>query len=55
VGSSANFQQRMVVHRRTKQFASWRAWPCLNRKDAYRREDAMLREYAPYLNKKACA
>lgn len=55
VGSTKHLQQRVGAHRKDKSFAYWIAWPCQDRKDAYRREDAMLREFAPYLNRRASA
>ena len=53
VGSSSNFRLRLTEHRREKEFAAWRAWPCRDREDAYRREEQMLRDVLPPLNRKA--
>lgn len=52
VGSSEHFDQRLMVHRGDKNFASWRAWPCADRATAYRRESEMLRDVMPRLNRR---
>jgi hypothetical protein len=52
VGSSEQFRQRIKAHKKTKAFEYWRAWPCTDRADAYRRESEMLAEVMPHLNKR---
>lgn len=54
LGSTASFVARLSAHRHAgKSFAFWRAWPCADREDAYRREEQMLRQALPRLNVKA--
>ena len=52
VGPIEHFDERLMAHRKDKDFASWRAWPCLDREDAYRRESEMLRDVMPRLNRR---
>lgn len=52
VGSTGDLQRRLIEHRREKTFDSWRAWPCIDRIDAYRRESEMLRTVMPALNRR---
>lgn len=54
VGSTNQFTGRLSGHRNAgKVFSSWRAFPCNDRDDAYSVEDRLLKEYLPYLNKRA--
>jgi hypothetical protein len=53
LGSTHHFANRVRAHRQDKQFSRWRAWPCRDREDAYRREEEMLRGHLPPLNRKA--
>jgi len=53
VGSTQSFKTRIDCHTREKSFARWAAYPCEDRKAAYRMEARLLREHKPYLNKKA--
>ncbi|WP_432563691.1 GIY-YIG nuclease family protein [Kineococcus sp. SYSU DK003] len=53
VGSSMQFRSRLTWHRKRKSFRYWAAYPCADREDAYVREERMLREVLPRLNKKA--
>lgn len=54
VGSTGQLRARLKQHLNGgKAFSTWRAWECKDRAAAYEREDAMLREVAPYLNRRA--
>lgn len=54
VGSTLDFKARIKAHVKAgKRFASWAAWPCRDREHAYQREEQMLRDVMPYLNRKA--
>jgi hypothetical protein len=54
VGSSAHFRDRLKAHIKDgKPVTAWTAYPCVDREAAYTLEDRLLREYKPYLNRKA--
>lgn len=54
VGSTDDFRPRMSRHAKDgKQFVNWQAHPCQDRDHAYRLEDRLLKQYKPYLNRKA--
>ena len=56
VGSTGHFRRRMHWHAdEGKAFVFWRAHPCNSRAAAYELEDQLLRQYKPYLNKRAAA
>lgn len=56
VGSTRYFRKRTHQHAdEGKRFVYWRAYPCDSRAAAYALEDRLLREYKPYLNKRAAA
>lgn len=53
VGSTMRFRNRLAQHRRAgKSFTRWSAYQCADREAAYAREDQMLREALPRLNKR---
>lgn len=54
LGSTDQMMSRLSGHVHDgKRFTSWRAWPCRDREDAYRREVEMLRGCLPRLNVRA--
>ncbi|WP_055477532.1 GIY-YIG nuclease family protein [Sphaerimonospora mesophila] len=61
VGSTSRFKTRLDAHyhgkgqagQARKDFARWVAYPCTDREAAYQLEDRLLKQYKPYLNKKA--
>jgi hypothetical protein len=54
VGSTDVFVDRLRQHVAAgKAFAYWSAWPCPDRETAYQREDDLLRQVKPYLNRRA--
>lgn len=53
LGSTASLPARLRQHAQDKTFTSWRAWPCRDREHAYQREEEMLRDVLPCLNKRA--
>lgn len=56
VGSSGDFPTRLKWHLKDgKPVRVWIAYPCASRKAAYALEDRLLKQYKPYLNKKAGA
>lgn len=54
VGSTMRFRNRLAHHRRDqKAFRYWAAYPCRDREHAYAREEQMLREVLPPMNRKS--
>lgn len=54
VGSTDRLSPRLTAHEKDgKRFVRWHAHPCKDRDHAYRLEDRLLRQYKPYLNRKA--
>jgi len=54
VGSSDHLRARLQQHERDgKPFTAWTACRCGDREAAYELEDRLLKEYKPYLNKRA--
>lgn len=51
-GSTQELQIRLQTHRNNKPFATWRAWPCSDRKAAYELEERLLREFKLPMNSK---
>ncbi len=53
VGSTDNLPLRLRKHEREKPgLARWMAYRCVDREDAYRLEDKLLKEHKPHLNKR---
>lgn len=56
VGSTRSFRMRLNRHAADgKEFCYWRAHPCADRAAAYALEDSLLKQFKPYLNKRAAA
>lgn len=54
VGSTEYFRSRLRQHDKAgKRFTYWTAHPCVDREAAYVLEERLLREYKPFLNRKA--
>lgn len=54
VGSTKAFKDRLCGHKRDgKVWSSWQAYRCRDREHAYQAEEQFLRQYMPYLNKRA--
>ena len=54
IGSTANLIERLYKHvGDRKKFASWVAYPCTSREDAYAREEELLAQHRPYLNRRS--
>ena len=52
VGSTSRFRHRIKDHRKSKEFAFWKAWTCASREEAYVREVEMLKGSLPPLNQR---
>lgn len=53
VGSTGDLTARLKAHRKDgKKFVYWTAYPCVDRTEAYRLEDRLLKGEMPYLNKR---